>query len=314
MKHLILFLLVFVSVNSLFSQEVKISPDHKRIRLGEEIKVTLESKAKPSQKVIWPSLKDTLGEHFTILGQSKFDTLSDEGGDPMVIQQNISITSFDSGSFQIPSLPFGFVTGSDTQKVYTDPLSFSILTVPVDTTLAIKDVYGIVDVPFEIGEYIPWIVGGLVLLAILIAGIYLYLNKRKPAQLQEKKVVVIPWQFALEELERIEKESVWKSGKLKLYYSEISDNVRTYFENQFDIPALESTTEEILIQIKQRSWDENVIAETKELLVLSDLVKFAKESPGEVTHARSLLVARNIIESTKPAIIIIEKGKEEKDE
>jgi len=313
MRKGILLLLVFLFAQQSWAQSVSISPNHKRIRIGEEIKLTLQSKSSADKQVNWPALKDSLGEHFTILSIDKLDTLSDVGASEIVLEQKVSITSFDSGSHKLPQLPSEFISGSDTDFVQTDPLSFSVLTVPVDATLAIKDIHNIVDVPFEIGEYIPWIIGALVLVAILVGGIYWYLQKKKPEQPKAPRIVIVPWKQALQELDRIEKEAVWKSGKLKLYYSDVSDTLRTYFENQFEVPALESTTYEILSQLKNRSWNQETIEETKEILVLSDLVKFAKENPAEASQLRTLQLARNVVENTRPKEMPLKEGKEEGD-
>jgi hypothetical protein len=311
MRKVILLLAIFLFAQQAWAQSVSISPDHKRIRIGEEIKLTLQSKSSSDKQVKWPVIKDTLGEHFTILSVDKLDTLSSEGASEFVLEQKVSITSFDSGSHKLPQLPFEFISGSDTDFVQTDALSFSVLTVPVDTTLAIKDIHNIVDVPFEIGEYIPWIIGALVLVAILVGGIYWYLQKKKPEQPKVQKTLVIPWKQALEDLDRIEKESVWKTGKLKLYYSDVSETLRTYFENQFEVPALESTTHEILGQLKNRAWSEQTLEEIKEILLLSDLVKFAKENPAEASQIRTLQLARKVVEDTRPKEMLVNEGKEE---
>lgn len=311
MRKVILFLAIFLFAQQAWAQSVSISPNHKRIRIGEEIKLTIQSKSSSDRQVNWPIIKDTLGEHFTILSAEKLDTLSSEGASEFVLEQKVSITSFDSGSHKLPQLSFEFISGSDTDFVQTDALSFSVLTVPVDTTLAIKDIHNIVDVPFEIGEYIPWIIGALVLVAILVGGIYWYLQKKKPEQPKVQKTLVIPWKQALEDLDRIEKESVWKTGKLKLYYSDVSETLRTYFENQFEVPALESTTHEILGQLKNRAWSEQTLEEIKEILLLSDLVKFAKENPAEASQIRTLQLARKVVEDTRPKEMLVNEGKEE---
>lgn len=303
-------LLFFAS--SLLAQQVNISPDKKRIRIGEEIKLTIQAKAPSNKEVVWPNMKDTLGGYFDILKALKLDTISDAGANELVLERRISITSFDSGSHQLPKLLFEFKGSEGIDSVYTDPLSFSILTVPVDTTLAIKDVRDILEVPFEIGEYLPWVLGGIALVAILVAALYFYLNRKKPLKPAASKVVIVPWKKALQELFRIEKEKIWKEGKVKAYYSEVSDTIREYLEDQFKIPALELTSDEILAQLRSRSWSNEVILNVKELLQLSDLVKFAKEKPTEVSHARSLELARDIIANTKPAEPDISSGKEGK--
>jgi hypothetical protein len=315
MKKVIIFLLALISYSgSVVAQSVSIDPDHKRVRLGEKIELNIKTVSPITKHVVWPSFKDSLGSNFDILSVGKIDTLLGGAEDELSLSQKIAITSFDSGSHKLPALPFLFIQGNDTDFVLTDPLSFSVLTVPVDTTLAIKDIHGVVDVPFEIGDYIPWILGGLVLVAMLIGGIYWWKQRKKPESASKVPEKLIPaWERAILALEEVDREAAWRQQKFKMYYSGITDAIREYLEEQFKMPAQESTTFEILVLIKQRQISTEVQSKLKELLVLADLVKFAKEIPMEHTHQRSMQLAREIVLETRPQPAIEESRKEDSD-
>lgn len=304
-------ILLFLSGLGLTAQTVNLNPNHKRFRLGEKVQLEIKTVSPATKKVVWPVLKDSLGTHFDILELGPIDTLSSSTSDELSLIQQVQITSFDSGSHQIPALPFLFISGSDTDFVNADPLSFSVLTVPVDTTLAIKDIRGVVDVPFEIGDYIPWILGGLVLLALLVGGLYWWKQRKQPEKPKAPEKRIPAWERAIAQLEVVDREAAWRQSKFKIYYSGITDTLRAYLEEQFKMPALESTTDEILGLLKQRQFNADVQSKLRELLLVADLVKFAKDIPLEHTHQRSMQLAKEFILETRPQPSIEPERKEE---
>ena len=70
---------------------------------------------------------------------------------------------------------------------------------------------------------------------------------------------------------------------------------------------MESTTHEILIDLKAVMMEEEHKKELKILLELSDFVKFAKANPIADEHENSLKRAYGFVLSTKPAVINTEE-------
>lgn len=96
-----------------------------------------------------------------------------------------------------------------------------------------------------------WIIGILAVLAVVIF-IIVKLTKKKPEELIERKPDVPPHILALQQLEKIKTELVWKEGKTKEYYSAITDTIRLYIEGRFGVQALELTTDEIMRAFKSQ--------------------------------------------------------------
>jgi hypothetical protein len=296
-----------------YAQTAGASTDKKRIRLGEELQLKLETEVPKGKSLIWPEIKDTLGEVFEVLGRQKPDTSIVEANGYLHIEQIYQITSFDSGIFNLPAFPFQFANKGDTDLVLANPIEISVLTVPVDTTKAIQDIRGIADVPFDIGEYMPWILGGVVLLALLTGFIYWYLRRKKPVLEQKPVKKTEPWKLALSELDRIEKEAVWRQGKVKQYYSDLSETVRRYLEDQSGIPALESTSDEILHMMRTRTMPAESQESARTLFKTTDLVKFAKTIPDEAMHATALMLSRRVVETTRPRDLASSEGENGKE-
>ncbi|MBT8230721.1 MAG: hypothetical protein KJO50_10705, partial [Bacteroidia bacterium] len=85
----------------------------------------------------------------------------------------------------------------------------------------------------------------------------------------------------LSKLEALANEQLWKQGKVKEHQSQLTYIIREYLENLFGIKALESTTDEILLALKDFDFEQSHQMDLKQILQIADLVKFAKARPPE---------------------------------
>ncbi|RYF79828.1 MAG: hypothetical protein EON98_14160 [Chitinophagaceae bacterium] len=99
MKTFFLFCTLFLGY-ILSAQEVKFSFDKQKILLGEPLKMTIDAVIGAGQHSDLFSI-DTL-PHFEVLDQGKIDT-STQGG-TLRLKQIVLITSWDSGSWQLPAV------------------------------------------------------------------------------------------------------------------------------------------------------------------------------------------------------------------
>jgi hypothetical protein len=311
MKKLLIILLFLFHTNSwLSAQQATASAGTYTLKIGEQTDITLTAKPLKGDQVKWPELSDSLGPHFSIVSKAKPDTLRDSTSGLSSYRQLIRITSFDTGVFTLPIFDFTFIKPSgDSISVISDALSIEVKSVPVDTTLAIKDIKGVQEIPFEIAEFIPWIFAGLAIAALIIAAIYVWIRRRKPQKPSVPAVAQLPpWEKALLALQKTQQEKRWAQGQEKLYHSEISDILRLYIEEQFGLPALESTSDETLRMCSRHAALRELENVLKQILELADLVKFAKVSPLPAEHEQSLTLAFRFVNETRP----VNQGKEDK--
>lgn len=127
----------------------------------------------------------------------------------------------------------------------------------------------------------------------------------------------IQWQFpakpekpahelALKKLENLTSSAYHLNGEIKMFYSELSLILRTYLEERYRFPALENTTDEILIALQPRVPAASTRGRLHEILSVADLVKFAKAEPAVEVHISMLQKAKEFVELTK--IIEVTKG------
>ena len=301
MRQKLLIIIFFALIShSMGAQQpiIKVSMDSTQIRIGEQTRLRLEIAADKNSVLQLPFLTDTLMQGVEVLDISPLDTI-DLGNNRMQIRYDYLITSFDSALYMLPS--FKVISGIDT--VYSNQLALKVSTLQVDTESGqfydIKDVW---KPAFVLWDYlfVLWAFLGLCLLVLLL----LYLIFRKKKELTWRPLLKIdkpqlpPHIQALRELDRIKSENLWQQGKDKEYHSQLTDVIRTYIEKRFGINAMEMTSGQILHEIQGRNEIDPVFAQLKQMLLLSDLAKFAKYRPLSDENELSLTHAYRFVDST----------------
>ena len=104
---------------------------------------------------------------------------------------------------------------------------------------------------------------------------------------QKEEFFASPIEKAIAYLQNLDKKQLVQRGDVKEYYSEMTDITRTYIEESIHIPAMESTSSELMEALKKAIADKKMFVNREELdkfkkvLENSDLVKFAKVFPGQ---------------------------------
>ena len=314
-KYILILFAILTSIAVKSQIEVHAVIDSTSIRIGAQTKLDIylnyDASAQKSMDVVWPEIEDTLKKGIEVINITKIDTTIPNKNKPNIIQQHIqlTVTSFDTGAYYIA--PFKFIINKDTANpLLTEPLHLIVKTVATDTSLTkIKDIKPPYDEPFNWKWYLPQIYMGLAILAAIIILIIIIkkLSKKKPQEIIIEKPKIPAHITALETLEKIKSEAIWKENKTKEYYSSIADTVRLYIEERFNINALELTSDEIIKIFKSQVVDSESKSKLNQILTLSDFVKFAKQIPIEAEHTLTLNNAFDFVKGT-----MREEKKEEK--
>lgn len=287
----------------LFAQQgpaVSASVDSTAIRIGEQFHLRLEASGLGQGGLVWAELPDTFN-HFQVVARGPVDTLANQ--DRVLYRQDITLTGFDSGSWEIPAWTFTVLSpdsaGNDTLR--TGPLEVQVNTVPVDTTKPFRPIKQVRSVPFNLLAYWPYMAGGLVVIALIIAYL-LFFRKRKRAGGEGPPEIPLdpPYEEAVKSLKTLEKEQLWQHEQVKVYYTRLTDILRRYIERQFGVYAMEQTTEELLDSVKRVTRLNQQQSNLKYILQTADLAKFAKVQPLPEAHEASLKKAYEVLEWTRP--------------
>ena len=279
--------------------------DTTKIRIGEHVTLDLSISYRVDEgesKILFPSLKDTITGKVEVVKAGMVDTsLIDPENDPYAFRrsQRIVITSFEEGFWAIP--PFQFNVNGDTLE--TTPLLLEVQTVDVDTTLAIKDIKEIYEVPFTFMDWLKnnwqWVAGGVGVAGLLALVLFLVFRKR-PMEEEGSNEPSIPYYIRYRTaLDELEEKKLWQSGLVKQYYIELTEILREYLEKRYSINALEFTTAQLIGALSFTEMPADKRTQLQNLLELADMVKFAKALPIGEENEMALRTSRELIDSTR---------------
>lgn len=274
-----LHILLLLFSTTLFAQPKKVttSIDTVKNKIGTEFKLSLKTNVDTLSKVKFPESK--FFGALEVLESYKVDTV--KKGDRYELIKKYGLTQFDSGKYTIPRIPI-IING---KTVYSDSLAIEISDVKVDTLKQkMFDIKDIATVKSPMGN---WWIYVLVVIGLIGLGflIFYLLKNRKPKAKAEVIVYKTPIEKATTLLQQLESKELWQKGAVKDYYSELTDIVRNYIEEEIKIPAMESTTSELIEGLrkaakqKKLKLSNDTVENLEKVLQQADLVKFAKVTP-----------------------------------
>ena len=286
----ILTLIFLLTIRSLTAQVyVKASVDKNRVVIGEPITLTLEAYIPLGQRVTWFPL-DTI-PHFEFLKKSVPDTVESIEGKK--ITQVLTITSFDSGQWEIPQLELKILK----QSYYTDTSLIDVGFTAFDREADYRDIKNILEVSNPYTKYIPWVIGAAVLLSLALV-IYL-LRKRKTATESVKIETrnLSPYEEAMHALAELRSKGLPQNGQVKWYYTELNDILRVFVFRKLNISTMERTNEELILQLRELNLSRDSFTRLAQALRMSDSVKFAKYQPGSDDNEKNYDIIQSAIQT-----------------
>lgn len=273
-----LYILFFLLTTSLFAQKVTTSIDSTKKKIGAEFKLTIKTSVNKTDKVVFPKSK-SFGA-LEVIESYKIDTI--KSNDKYELIKKYGLTQFDSGKYTIPRIPI-IING---KTAYSDSLKIEVANVKVDTLkqkmFDVKDIAAAESVSNGWWKYLLAI---LALIGLGFLGFYLFKKFYKKPEKVEEIIYTSPIEKATSLLQQLEKKELWQRGEVKSYYSELTDIARTYIEEEIHVPAMESTTSELIVSLrnvaknKKLKLSKETLENLEKVLMQADLVKFAKVKP-----------------------------------
>lgn len=271
------------------------------IKIGEQIIWTVSVDVDSTKNVIFPE-----GQTFSPLETVEaFKTDTTRKEDRFTLEKSYALTQFDSGSYKLPTQRID-ING---QGFFTDSLRIDVATIPVDTLnqkmYDIKDLMVVEKSHSGWWKIALWILLGL---AILGGLLYWFVFRKKPLTEEEKVALLPPYDRALLELKNLENSKYLIQDEYKKYYSELTDIVRSYLEEDVNVTALESTTDQLIDKLElmtdsgELELDKDTISQFKRILQTADLVKFAKSKPDTSVAEQDRKSIEQIVVKTHDAL------------
>ena len=287
MKKYVLFLIMaLLATTAVKAQQVEVEGkvESTKVQVGKPFTLDLSLKVPYGWFVEWNDFAiDTLSEQIDILKRGDVVRTADADSN-VIVQQQLTLMTFDTGQIQLPAVGLKYAQSFDDpmrMMAFTEPIDLYVTTIVVDTLQPYKPIVEPMAAPIQMKEVFPWIL--VALLAVLLGiGIWLFVKRRIVHVDEEGNIVhgpvIPPYDKAVDELKKLREEKMWQSGKVKEYFSSLTDIAREYIEGQFGVNAIEMTTDDILEEIKPLHFSKETYSKLKDTMQVADLVKFAKYS------------------------------------
>lgn len=273
--------------------------DTNYIMIGDQVHFRMKALAGKETRVRFPLLSDTLVRGIEIVSGPERDSIVENDG-RILYEESYVVTSFDTGVYVVPAMAIELVRADYNSVVRTDPLRLIVNTFVVDTQKGYMDIVMPKNAPWTFREILPYVLWGLLgAVVIALIGWLVLKRKRHEGIFVQVKPTIPPYDLAIKALDEIKQEKLWQSGKVKEYYTRLTDAVRGYLSGELNIAAMEQTSMETLQDLKQC---EHVTDKQREQLAdmfeTADFVKFAKAEPLPDENARNLELAYSFVNET----------------
>ena len=304
--HILIFLMAIVTpYKYCHSQDVivngKITTDS--ILTGHPFDYSLDIRMPKGYIINWNELKDTLNKSVEVISRSEIKEQPIDNSSDILLTQHLTLTSFDTGYVEIPSIGIKYYKSAKDTSVYTSYTDYMYVYVEaaaIDTTMAYRPIKTPIKQNITIEETVPFVGGGIILagLVLLIINIVRRLRKKTNIEEEEVKPQIPAIVTAREKMAQLKESNLWQSGKYKDYYTDLTGIAREYLEGQFNIDAIEMTSDEILDEVRKIQLDNLIFSKLQNTLITSDLVKFAKATPSPAENENAFKDINSFIEES----------------
>jgi hypothetical protein len=262
-------------------EDVRLKLDSTEFLIGDQTDLTISYLGKQDPKSF-----DILQETIDTLSQLELlnvgPLIRNRNGELIYIEQKLKVAFFDTGTIWIPAIPVVLDLESGLDTLETNEVPIRVLS-PQQDSLSMAPIKDIIREPWHITDAWPYFLG--LLIAVLLYLSFKKRKRKKAAALlrQQEEVLVVksPYELAIEAINNLPQYDLKIPDEVKEHFASLSIILRTYIEGQFNIPAAESTTYEIGIDLNKKEIPAEMIDKTLHILNNVDLVKFAKIKPSQ---------------------------------
>ena len=284
--------------------QIAIHLEPKLPTIGDTVTLKIQAIAEQDVEVLMPDFGEAL-DRFSIVDFAPREKIDDKGR--TISTQTYRLDPPGSGRNVIPPILIEYVDrrdgkqaapkGMDAYEILTDRIVFEVASVlPNSASDELRPPKGeLAIVTPSRRSLVPWLLGlGGVLSIIVALLIKMIADARRRGRKRSAYDVAQSRLFQLLEQKRETPQQV------DAFYVQLSDIVRRYIEDRFEMRAPDLTTEEFLSSIGQSpdfSIDHQGLL--RDFLRQADLVKFARAEPSDVDTQRAIDKAKQFLNETR---------------
>lgn len=299
---------IFIAISAMAQSqrpvvEAHISPDS--IMIGDRFDLVIDVERDQVQVVLFPAFEVGKSDMVELVREHPVDTIKRDGRH-LRLRKRYTLQAFQEGQLHLGRASVLYADKNITDTLYSrDSLVVEVGTYLIDSTsLPVMALKPQKTLPLKFGEvsgYIGWSLVGILLLAL---AVYIFVRVmhhfgRNVGDLFRPASPVPPHVAAIGALEELHHKKLWQNGKYKLYYSTLTDILRTYIAARYGIGAMEMTSDEIIVAMRSVELPQKSAMDLTSILQEADLVKFAKAEPEAEINEQLYTAAYYFVEETK---------------
>ena len=304
-RFLLFVMLCSLIVGGLRAQQAVVTLDRDQILIGEQVTLQLkvENLTDDAQQVDqWFKVGDTSNPHIEVVKAGKIDTISIDG--QTTLMQKLTLTSFDSGSWQIPVIaPVIKDINHQQYNLSAEPATLEVM--PVDVS-QMKDFHPVKDIlAVDYTDYTWVYIVVAVLAAALLIWLFIWWRKKRKNRPRSNRPVIKgpPLAWAMGQIDLLEKEGLVEAGKFKEFYTRLLDICRAYFDERLSSHTFQATSKEMVDSLQAYLVRQKERLDLASLASMSDFVKFAEHSPEVDQTREALSTARQTLSSVEKQLL-----------
>ena len=282
---------------------VHVRLDKSSLTIAQTLLLQLEATVEEGYEVTMPEIDEALQQFGLVDWRNLGDRLDENNN--LVKTYNYKLEPLISGTFAIPAFVFEFVK---TQPDDAEEKTYQLETKPIDievtsllgedrAELVIADIADVVQLPKKTS---PWPIAIVAVVIVAVAVLIVWVRLRRGKSAGIVRIFRPAHEIAYERLSALVAAKLIEAGRLKEFYERISNILRHYIEDRFDLMAPERTTEEFLFELQYTQalsvGDKDSLGE---FLRHCDLVKFARHQPTTEQIQKTFDLVKEFIEKTK---------------
>jgi hypothetical protein len=279
--------------------ELSAKVDRASVNPGDIVTFTVAADYAQGVSINLPEIADRLAD-FRIVNSG--DSGPIKKGDRLLAERWHKLQADVAGSYTIEPIEVSYVQGGGAQKTLKTPKIFIEVVSLMGKQGEASDIRDIkpplsAAPPYKNILLMLAALGGFVMLIPAIWWLIAWLRRRAEAR---KSASRLPHEEALEALDKLLKKRLIEKGRAREFCFEISEIFRQYMQARFEIPAIDWTTDEILLHIDEDGMIEETLKPlVRAFLIDTDLVKFARSQPPRDDLDRMVEDTRSFIDRTK---------------
>lgn len=270
--------------------------------VGDHLDLVLDVEAAEGYEVAFPEITPEFANgYLELLEEAAVEERMAERG-KIGLRKRYRLIAFEEGNFSIDSVGVLYAREGVVDSAFVgSPLNLLVQTIPADSTLeSIHDIKAPMDAPVMLEEFGGYVLYSLFGLAVLASLIYMFTRLRRKTKEEKIELPKEPAHvIAIRALEELHNRKLWQNHKYKEYYTILSDILREYLFRRYGVAAMEMTTDEIVVALRELVLTDKQRGDVAELLRESDLVKFAKHIPEEDSPEASYYKVYYFVEESK---------------